>query len=74
MTGPRDEALGATAGAREDTEKQDRAKATLPSTLHRTFDQLVDDYAVSVKIHVGEVVVEYDVLADLVRAGWRRVT
>jgi hypothetical protein len=58
----------------DDAEERARAQATLPSPLHRTFDQLVDDYAVSAKIHAGEVAIEYDVLADLVRAGWRRVT
>jgi hypothetical protein len=34
----------------------------------------VDDHAVSTKIHAGEVVIEYDVLAELVHAGWRRLT
>ena len=50
-----------------------RAQATLPSALHHTFDALVHDYAVSTKIHTGEIAVQYKVLADLVRAGWRRV-
>jgi hypothetical protein len=57
----------------DEAERRARAEATLPSPLHRTFEQLVDDYVVSAKIHAGEVVMEYDVLADLVRAGWRRV-
>jgi hypothetical protein len=57
-----------------DAEKRARAQATLPSPLHRVFDQLADDYAVSAKIHAGEVAIDYAVLADLVRAGWRRVT
>jgi hypothetical protein len=57
----------------DEAEKRARAEATLPSPLHRTFEQLVDDYAVSAKIHAGEIAIEYDVLADLVRAGWRRV-
>jgi hypothetical protein len=58
----------------DEAEKRARAEATLPSPLHRTFEQLVDDYAVSANIHASDVVIEYDVLADLVRAGWRRVT
>src|SRR5207248_11487475 len=29
---------------------------------------------VSTKIHAGEVVIEYDVLVELVHAGWRRLT
>ena len=57
----------------DETEKRARAEATLDGSLHRAFEQLVDDYAVSAKIHAGQVVIEYDVLADLVRAGWRRI-
>ena len=54
--------------------KRARAEATLPASLRRTFGQLVDDYAVCAKIHADEVVIAYNVLADLVRAGWRKVT
>ena len=35
--------------------------------LHHAFEALVDDYAVSAKIHAGEVAIQYDVLADLIR-------
>jgi hypothetical protein len=41
--------------------------------LRDTFDRLLEDYDVSAKIHTGEVSVNYDIIADLVRAGWRRV-
>ena len=60
----------------QDEAEQRRADAetTLPNDLRRTFEQLVDDYSVSAKIHEGEVAIDYDVLADLVRAGWRRVS
>jgi hypothetical protein len=60
-------------GERDEAERRARARATLPRELHHTFDVLVDDYVVSAKIHAGEVAVEYDVLADLVRVGRRRV-
>jgi hypothetical protein len=58
----------------EEAEKRARAEATLDGSLHPTFERLIEDYAVSAKIHAGEVVIEYNVLADLVRAGWRRVS
>ena len=54
--------------------KRARAEAKLPASLRRTFGQLVDDYAVCAKIHADKVVIEYDVLADLVRTGWRKVS
>jgi hypothetical protein len=52
---------------------REQARATLHPLLRNTFDHLADDYEVSAKIHLGEVSVNYDVIADLVRAGWRRV-
>jgi len=58
----------------EKAEQRARAEAALPKELHRAFDQLIDDFAVSAKIHTAEIVIEYHVLADLVRAGWRRVS
>ena len=42
--------------------------------LHHAFEALVDDYAVSAKMHAGEVAIESDVLADLVGSRWRPVT
>jgi hypothetical protein len=53
---------------------QDREKvrAKLRPPLRDTFDRLLEDYEVSAKIHTGEVSVNYDIIADLVRAGWRR--
>jgi hypothetical protein len=41
--------------------------------LRSTFDLLLEDYEVSAQIHVGEGSVNYNIIADLVRAGWRRV-
>ena len=57
----------------ERDEKREQARATLDPSLRDTFDRLLEDYEVSATIHVGEVSVNYDVIADLVRAGWRRV-
>jgi hypothetical protein len=54
-------------------EGREQAQATLPASLHDTFDRLADEYEVSAKIHDGDVAVNYEILADLVRAGWRRV-
>jgi hypothetical protein len=55
-------------------EKRAEAEAAVPKPLQPTFSRLVDDYEVSAKIHEGEVRVNYNILADLVRAGWRRVS
>jgi hypothetical protein len=53
-------------------QEREQAQTTLPTTLHDTFDRLVDEYEVCAKIH-GEVSVNYNILADLVHVGWRRV-
>jgi hypothetical protein len=60
----------AAAGKMQD---RDQVRATLHPSLRDTFDRLLEDYEVSAKIHTGEVSVNYDIIADLVRAGWRRV-
>jgi hypothetical protein len=57
----------------ERDEDRERVQATLHPSLRDTFDRLLEDYEVSAKIHVGEVSVNYNIIADLVRAGWRRV-
>ena len=54
-------------------QEREQAQATLPASLHETFDRLVEEYEVSAKIHAGEISINYNILADLVRAGWRRV-
>ena len=62
--------VGATAAALNPLIEALTADVMTSDTLH------VDDTpvpAVSAKIDTGEVAVEYDVLADLVRADWRRV-
>ena len=54
----------------ESDEKREQARATLHPSLRDTFDHLLEDYEVSATLHAGE---HYDTIADLVRAGWRRV-
>jgi hypothetical protein len=54
-------------------EDRDKVRATLHPLLRNTFDQLLEEYEVSAKIHTGEGSVNYNIIADLVRAGWRRV-
>ena len=51
---------------------REQVRAALHPLLRNTFDQLLEDYEVSAKIHIGEVSVNYNIIADLVRAGWRR--
>ena len=62
------------AGSENSDEKRAQAEATLPESLHPTFNWLVDEFEVSAKIHEGEVRVDYNIFADLVRARWRRVS
>ena len=57
----------------ERDEKREQARATLHPSLRDTFDRLLEDYEVSAQIHVGDGSVNYNIIADLVRAGWRRV-
>ena len=57
----------------ERNEDREQVKATLHPSLRNTFDRLLEDYEVSAKIHTGEVSVNYNIIADLVRAGWRQV-
>ena len=56
------------------SEKRVQAEATLPVELHEVFDQLIADYQSSAEQHVGKVWVNYKILADLVREGWRKVS
>jgi hypothetical protein len=56
----------------EKNARSEKNRATLHPFLRDTFDLLLEDYEGSAKIHTGEVSVNYDIIADLVRAGWRR--
>jgi hypothetical protein len=57
----------------ERNEDREQVQARLHPLLRNIFDRLLEDYEVSAKIHTGEVSVNYNIIADLVRAGWRRV-
>jgi len=54
------------------TEKHEEARNTLPDELKPIFDELVEDYRFAVHLRYGKRFVSYIVLADLVKAGWRR--
>jgi hypothetical protein len=58
------------------SDKQRQAQATLPASLHQTFSELIDDYKTACEAHVagGRVFVNYNILADLIRNGWRKVS
>lgn len=48
------------------------ARETLPAELRPVFDEFVQDYRFAATLRVGSPLVSYAVLADMVRAGWRR--
>lgn len=54
------------------TEKHEEARNTLSEELKPIFNQLVEDYKFSSTVHHGRGYVSYVILADLVKAGWRR--
>jgi hypothetical protein len=54
------------------TEKHNEARNSLPPKLISVFDDLVADYQLFATKHHGSPFVSYVVLADLIRAGWRR--
>jgi hypothetical protein len=53
----------------ERNEEREQVKGTLHPLLRSTFDLLLEDYEVSATIHAGEGSVNYNIIADLVRAG-----
>lgn len=54
------------------SEKHEEARNTLPEELKPLFDDLVEDYRFAVHLRYGKRFVSYIVLADLIKAGWRR--
>jgi hypothetical protein len=56
------------------TELRERAAATLPPALRPLFEQLVADYQVAARAHVAgrQPWINYKILADLLRSGWRK--
>lgn len=55
----------------EKSEKFLKAKERLPRELHDVYTQLVDEYAYHALQCYGRNWVAYDVIAELVLAGWR---
>jgi len=55
----------------EKSEKYIKAREKLPENLRDTYAQLVDEYAYHALRLYGRNWVAYDVIAELVKAGWR---
>jgi hypothetical protein len=53
------------------TEKFKEAAARLPEDLKPVFQRFVEEYEYLTHLHYGRGYVAYQVLADLVLAGWR---
>jgi hypothetical protein len=47
------------------------AKESLPINLYPIYDQLVNEYTFHTEKRYGRGYLSYDVLADLVRDGWK---
>lgn len=60
------------AGVNKSSEKYLAAYSRLPDELKPIFEQLVDEYAWETTKLYGRGYVAYEVLANLVLAGWRR--
>lgn len=55
------------------SEKHELARNSLSEELKPVFDAFVDDYKFAATIHHGRPFVSHVVLAEMVKAGWRRV-
>jgi hypothetical protein len=55
-------------------DKRKEAEVTLPTELRQMFNALVEDYETACQAHIkgGYVFRNYNILADLIRAGWRK--
>jgi len=49
-----------------------KARNSLPDDLRLVYDQLVEDYMFFALTRYGRGWVAYDVIADLVKLGWKR--
>lgn len=61
------------AGINVDSPKYIEARKSLPVDLQPVFDELVSEYAFLTTKHYGMGYVAYRVIAELVRAGWRKL-
>lgn len=48
------------------------AESALPPDLRDPFNILVEDYKTAAEAHTGQKWVNYKILADLIRSGWRK--
>ena len=55
------------------SDKETGARETLTEELKPVFDDFVDDYKYCATLRYGRPYISYIVLADMVRAGWRKV-
>ena len=55
----------------EKSEKYKAAKESLPVELQEVYRQLVAEYSFQTTVKYGRGYVAYEVLAELVRSGWR---
>ena len=55
------------------SEKQIEARNSLPEELKPVFDDFVADYKYVATLRHGRPYISYIVLADMIRAGWRRI-
>ena len=54
----------------EKSEKYQKVREALPEELRPIFRQLVKEYAFHTHVKYGKGYVAYEILAELVRAGW----
>jgi hypothetical protein len=52
--------------------KIQEARNSLPTELRPIFDEFVEDYKYVATLRHGKPYISYIVLADMIRAGWRR--
>lgn len=55
----------------DDSTKKIEAQKSVPPELWPVYEQLIAEYKSSSLEHVGKAWVNYQILADLVNAGWR---
>ena len=54
------------------TVKHREAEAVLPPELRKMLNRLVEDYRAAAHANTGQMGVNYNILADLIRAGWQK--
>jgi len=54
-----------------DSEKSKQAEAKLPTELRPIYHQMIQDYEFQTQVKYGRGYVAYEILAQMVLAGWR---